>query len=146
MIGIVGMVATGIPQLMQNAVREYHSEFFWQKMYFLAAALIFTFTVRRKLTRAAEGAVRRSGEKSSASSRFVLWMSVAIVGTVDRSVYLIGCELHDCYESIRRSPPLSRPSSSSASRSARSCWGRACCPRRSRPSKKARSRPGISSG
>src|SRR5687768_361705 len=32
MIGIGGMVLTGVPQLMQNASREYHSEFFWQKM------------------------------------------------------------------------------------------------------------------
>src|SRR5687767_11184973 len=51
--GIIGMVVTGVPQLMQNAMREYFAEFFWWKMYFLAAALIFTFTVRRRVTTAA---------------------------------------------------------------------------------------------
>lgn len=49
--GIIGMVLTGVPQLMQNAMREYFAQFFWWKMYFLAAALIFTFTIRRRATR-----------------------------------------------------------------------------------------------
>ena len=80
MIAIVGMVATGVPQLMQNASREYHSEFFWQKMYFLAAALIFTFTVRRKLTLAPEGRFPPMWGKITAIVSFVLWMSVAISG------------------------------------------------------------------
>lgn len=50
--GLLGLVVTGIPQLMQNAMREYFAEFFWWKMYILAFALIFTFTVRRKATQA----------------------------------------------------------------------------------------------
>jgi hypothetical protein len=80
LIGIVGMVLTGVPQLMQNASREYHSEFFWQKMYFLAAALIFTFTVRRTLTRAPEGRVPPICEKLAGVVSIVLWMNVAIAG------------------------------------------------------------------
>ena len=51
--GILGMILTGVPQLMQNAMREYFAQFFWWKMYFLAAALIFTFTVTRWATRGA---------------------------------------------------------------------------------------------
>ena len=31
-IGFLGLVATGIPQLIQNAMREYYSEFFWITM------------------------------------------------------------------------------------------------------------------
>src|SRR5688572_12692343 len=50
--GLIGLVVTGIPQLMQNAMREYFAEFFWWKMYILAAAIIFTFTVRHKVTQA----------------------------------------------------------------------------------------------
>jgi hypothetical protein len=80
LIGIVGMVLTGVPQLMQNASREYHSEFFWQKMYFLAAALIFTFTVRRKLTHAPEGRVPPVWAKVVAIVSILLWMNVAISG------------------------------------------------------------------
>lgn len=51
--GLIGMILTGVPQLMQNAMREYFAQFFWWKMYFLAAALIFTFTVKRRATRGA---------------------------------------------------------------------------------------------
>jgi hypothetical protein len=80
LIGIGGMVLTGIPQLMQNAGREYHSEFFWQKMYFLAAALVFTFTVRRKLTQAPEGRVAPIWGKAVAIVSILLWMNVAISG------------------------------------------------------------------
>ena len=80
MIGIVGMVLTGFPQLMQNASREYHSEFFWQKMYFLAAALVFTFTVRRRLTQAPEGRVAPIWGKIVAVVSIFLWMNVAIAG------------------------------------------------------------------
>ena len=35
-MGFLGLVATGLPQLMQNASREYFSEFFWYKMYLIA--------------------------------------------------------------------------------------------------------------
>ncbi len=38
--GLLGLVVTGMPQLMQNAMREYFSEFFWIKMYVLPIALI----------------------------------------------------------------------------------------------------------
>jgi len=51
-IGFLGMVATGLPQLMQNASREYFSEFFWYKMYLIAIGLILIVTIRRKLTQA----------------------------------------------------------------------------------------------
>ena len=77
---LAGMVLTGLPQLMQNAMREYYSEFFWQKMYFLAAALIFTFTIRRKVTLAAEGSVGPLWEKLVAVVSMVLWVNVAIAG------------------------------------------------------------------
>ena len=45
--GLVGLVVTGIPQLMSLADKEYDNEYFWLKMYLLAAALAFTVTVRR---------------------------------------------------------------------------------------------------
>ena len=53
-IGLIGMVCTGVPQLMQNATREYFSEFFWYKMYLIAFGLIVMVTVRRKAVQAAE--------------------------------------------------------------------------------------------
>jgi hypothetical protein len=78
--GIVGMVATGIPQLMANASRVYYSEYFWQKMYLLAAALVFTFTVRRMVTAADEARVSRIGAKVVALVSLALWSGVAMSG------------------------------------------------------------------
>ena len=52
--GLIGLVCTGLPQLMQNATREYFSEYFWYKMYWLAFGLILLVTVRRKVTQANE--------------------------------------------------------------------------------------------
>ena len=77
--GLVGMVLTGVPQLMQNWSRQYYSEFFWQKMYFLAAALVFTFTVRYWVTRS-EGRVAPVWAKLVAVVSIFLWMNVAIAG------------------------------------------------------------------
>src|SRR6185503_2157803 len=31
-LGFLGLVVTGIPQMMQNAMREYYSQLFWIKM------------------------------------------------------------------------------------------------------------------
>lgn len=53
-IGLIGMICTGVPQLMQNSTREYFSEFFWYKMYLIAFGLIVMVTVRRKALQAAE--------------------------------------------------------------------------------------------
>jgi hypothetical protein len=50
--GLVGLLVTGMPQLMQNAMREYYSDFFWLKMYMLPIALIYTFTIRQKVAMA----------------------------------------------------------------------------------------------
>jgi uncharacterized membrane protein len=49
-------------------------------MYFLAAALIFTFTVRRSVTRAADGRVSPIVSRLVAVVSIALWMSVAISG------------------------------------------------------------------
>lgn len=48
--GLVALVLTGIPQLMSLATKEYYSEYFWFKMYVLVVALVFTFTIRQRIT------------------------------------------------------------------------------------------------
>jgi len=80
LFGIAGMVATGVPQMMQNASREYYSEFFWLKMTFLATALVFTVTVRRMVTRRADGSVAPVAMKAVALVSMALWGSVAVCG------------------------------------------------------------------
>ena len=77
---LVGMVLTGVPQLLQNSMREYFSEFFWQKMYFLAAALIFTFTVRAYVAHAPEGRTNPMLARLVAVVSMVLWGGVMVSG------------------------------------------------------------------
>jgi hypothetical protein len=79
--GFLGLVATGVPQLMQNASREYFSEFFWYKMYLIAFGLIFLLTVRRKMIQATE---------TTALSKVVGLISMAVWTGVTINARLIG--------------------------------------------------------
>ena len=72
-IGFLGLVVTGIPQLIQNAMREYYSDFFWIKMYVLPVALIYTFTVRRMVAQADEGRVSPVVQKVVGLVSLLLW-------------------------------------------------------------------------
>ena len=72
-IGFLGLVATGIPQLVQNAMREYYSDFFWIKMYVLPVALIYTFTIRRMVAQADEGRVSPVVQKVVGLVSILLW-------------------------------------------------------------------------
>src|SRR5262245_54715971 len=80
-MGLLGLVATGVPQMMQNATREYFSEFFWYKMYLLGFGLIFLVTVRRKMTQAAE---------TTMATKIVGLVSMAIWTGVTINARLIG--------------------------------------------------------
>ncbi|HEY1302165.1 MAG TPA: DUF6644 family protein [Vicinamibacterales bacterium] len=71
--GLLGLVATGIPQLIQNAMREYYSEFFWIKMYVLPVALIYTLTVRRMVSQAEEGRINPGLQKVVGLVSILLW-------------------------------------------------------------------------
>ncbi len=78
MWGLIGLTVTGIPQLMSLAEKEYDSEFFWVKMYFLVAALAFTFTVRRKVTQAEEARVGRFWSAVVGLVSIALWTGVVV--------------------------------------------------------------------
>ena len=78
MWGLIGLTVTGIPQLMSLAQKEYDSEFFWMKMYFLVAALVFTFTVRRKVTQAEEARVGRFWSAVVGLVSIALWTGVVV--------------------------------------------------------------------
>jgi len=73
-VGFLGLVATGIPQLIQNAMREYYSEFFWIKMYVLPVALIYTVTVRRMVSQAEDGRVTPMVQKVVGLVSILLWI------------------------------------------------------------------------
>lgn len=77
---IIAMVLTGVPQFMSLATKQYDSPYFRYKMYFLAAALLFTFTVRRRVAFAPEGRFGRGTAAAVALVSIVLWTAVAIEG------------------------------------------------------------------
>jgi hypothetical protein len=76
--GFLTMVVTGLPQLMQNASREYYSEYFWRKMYFLLAALIFTAISVRYMKNQPEGASVRGATKFVGALSLFLWANVIV--------------------------------------------------------------------
>ena len=78
--GLIVLTLTGIPAVMTVALEEYASPVFWFKMYVLLAAVIFTFTVRRKVTNADEVRVPPVWRKLVGLVSIVLWMSVAAGG------------------------------------------------------------------
>ena len=78
--GLIVLTLTGIPAVMTVALEEYANPVFWFKMYVLLAAVIFTFTVRRKVTSADEARVPPVWRKLVALVSIVLWMSVAAGG------------------------------------------------------------------
>jgi hypothetical protein len=79
-IGLVGLVVTGIPQLMSNAVKELYSDYFWYKMITLVVALIFTFTIRQKMTLGAGDEDPGFAGKIVAVVSILLWGFVAVNG------------------------------------------------------------------
>ena len=45
------MIATGVPLFLSEPIKCYYSTAFWMKMTALAIALLFTFTIRARVTR-----------------------------------------------------------------------------------------------
>ena len=77
---IVAMVCTGVPQFISLATKEYDSQYFWNKMTLLLIALIFTFTIRQRVTFAPEGRFGSGLVKAVAIISIALWTGVAIEG------------------------------------------------------------------
>src|SRR4029450_2331384 len=75
--GLIALTITGIPQMMSNAIREYYSSFFWFKMVMLLLATIYTFTLRRRVTLAADARVGPGQAKLVGFVSTLLWASAA---------------------------------------------------------------------
>lgn len=76
--GLLGLLATGVVQLVGTAAKQYGSPFFWIKVDFLIPALIFMFTVRRKVALADEGRVGPFWSRVVGTVSILLWLGVAI--------------------------------------------------------------------
>ena len=77
---LVGMVATGIPLFLSEPTKCYYSPAFWLKMETLAVALVFTFTIRTRVTRSES--VRNTARRQVlvGALSMALWFTVAASG------------------------------------------------------------------
>jgi hypothetical protein len=77
----LAVLATGIPQFTANALSSYsRSPLFAFKMCVLAAALIFTATLRRRVAVADEGRLPSWVPRAVGAVSLALWMCVTITG------------------------------------------------------------------
>lgn len=77
---IVAMVATGFPQFISLATKEYESPYFRWKMLLLLIALVYTFTIRQRVAYAPEGRFGGGVAKLVALVSVGLWTAVAVHG------------------------------------------------------------------
>ena len=79
--GLAGMIASGIPLLASLAESKYYgNEAFRLKMYFLAAALLFTFTIRQRFALTDRPVPNSLQTRMIAVVSVLLWSGVGIMG------------------------------------------------------------------
>ncbi len=76
--GFMGLLATGIPQFVSLAIRNYYNFFFWVKMTALVVAVLYTFVLRPKVVAANEHELQGTARLVGFGS-FVLWSGIGIV-------------------------------------------------------------------
>ena len=77
---LIVMLVTGIALFASEPIKCYYSTPFWVKMTSLALAMLFTFTVRRKVAQADEARVRPVWMKLVALVSLTLWFGVGAGG------------------------------------------------------------------
>jgi hypothetical protein len=76
----LAVLVTGIPQFTTNALTYHRSWLFVFKMYLLAAALLFTVTVRQRVAVSDEGRQPSWVARAVGAVSLVLWMGVTVSG------------------------------------------------------------------
>jgi hypothetical protein len=79
-VSLMVMVATGALMFTSEAIKCYYHPAFWMKMTSLFLAIVFTFTVRRKVTMADETRMGPLWSKLVALVSVTLWSGVGIGG------------------------------------------------------------------
>ena len=77
---LITMLVTGVLLFLSESIKCYYSPPFWCKMGFLATAILFTFTVRRKISTADEQRVGPVWGKLVALVSLGLWFGVGFSG------------------------------------------------------------------
>ena len=70
------MVASGVPLFLAEAIKCYYSFAFWTKMSALFLAIIFTFTIRRRVTLADESRISPAVSRIVGAISILLWATV----------------------------------------------------------------------
>ena len=78
LFGVALMLLTGIPLLLSEALKCYDNGAFWFKMGCLLAAMIFQFSIHRKLLDSGQSAT--TGLKVLAGVCLLLWLGVGLGG------------------------------------------------------------------
>ena len=78
--GLFTMVATGVPMFLSEAIKCYYSPPFWYKMGFFAVALVYTFTVRKRVAAADAAALGPVWGRLTALASLGLWFCVGFSG------------------------------------------------------------------
>jgi hypothetical protein len=73
---IAVMIASGVPLFVSEATKCYYSFAFWTKMTALILVIVFTFTIRRSVTTAAEGRFAPALNRAVAITSIALWSAV----------------------------------------------------------------------
>ena len=76
----LAVLVTGIPQFTTNALTYQRSPLFVFKMYLLAAALVYTATLRQRVAVADEGRLPSWVPRAVGAVSLALWMGVTISG------------------------------------------------------------------
>jgi uncharacterized protein DUF6644 len=77
---LIVMLISGVLLFTSEATKCYYHDAFWVKMSCLLAAIIFTYTVKRRVTNADEGRVGPTWSKVVAVVSVALWTGVGIGG------------------------------------------------------------------
>jgi len=77
---LIVMLLSGAILFTSEAVKCYYSYPFWVKMSSLALAIVYTFTLRRRVTRAEDGRISPIGYKMAAVVSLMLWFAVGAAG------------------------------------------------------------------
>ena len=78
-LALTVMVATGVPLFLSEPIKCYYSPAFWVKMWALAAALLYTFTIRTRFTRS-EPVHNTARQFMVGALSVALWFTVAAAG------------------------------------------------------------------
>jgi hypothetical protein len=78
---LVGMLVTGFVLFISLAASKYYvHDYFWVKMYFLAAAIVFSFTVRQWVVMGDDARANSAVAKLVALVSIILWSGVGFAG------------------------------------------------------------------